>query len=124
MVVGTVEWTGSEVHELRQGQLVFAWAPIADIHVLPAAKTYLLGKLAPEQALCLDPAIFALGAVIDGAIEPSESALVTGLGAIGLFVIQYCKTIGARVVAASSFAFDQSLPRRTGRRTFMTLVVL
>jgi threonine dehydrogenase-like Zn-dependent dehydrogenase len=109
MVVGAVEWLGGDVRELRLGQLVFAWAPIADVHVLPADKARPLGELTAEQALCIDPASFALGALIDGAIERSDSVLVTGLGAIGLFAVQYCKARGATVFAASSFPARRKL---------------
>src|SRR5262249_2365016 len=34
MVVGAVEWAGGDVRHLRQGQLAFGWAPIADVHVM------------------------------------------------------------------------------------------
>jgi threonine dehydrogenase-like Zn-dependent dehydrogenase len=114
MVVGTVESAGGEVRHLRPGDRVFAWAPIADAHVLPAGKVCPLGDLTPEQALCLDPASFALGGVIDGTIEPADSVLVTGLGAIGLFVIQYCRALGATVFAASSFAARRKLAQAMG----------
>jgi threonine dehydrogenase-like Zn-dependent dehydrogenase len=111
MVVGTLEWIGAEVAarrpELRLGASVYAWAAIADVHVLPAEKVALLDGLSPPQALCLDPATFALGGVLDGAIAAGETVLVTGLGAIGLLVVQYCKARGATVFAASSLA-----PRR------------
>jgi 2-desacetyl-2-hydroxyethyl bacteriochlorophyllide A dehydrogenase len=103
MMVGTVDWAGENAGDLRPGERVFAWAPIADLHVLPAAGVTRLGNLTPEQALCIDPASFALGGVLDGAIAHAETVLVTGLGAIGLFAIQYCAARGARVVAASSF---------------------
>src|SRR5262245_53213294 len=103
MVVGAAEWTGDKVRHVQQGQLVFGWAPIADVHVLPAAKLHPLADLSPEQALCIDPASFALGGVIDGAIGPADTVLITGLGAIGLFAIQYCAALGAQVIAASSF---------------------
>ncbi len=101
MVVGTVEWAGED--DLRPGDRVFGWAPIADVHVMPATSLRPLGALTPEQALCIDPASFALGSVLDGQIGTSDKVLVTGLGAIGLFTIQYCVALGARVVAASSF---------------------
>src|ERR1700754_3777162 len=54
MVVGTIETVGSNVRRLQPGQLVYAWAPIADVHVLAAAKLTPLGDLTPEQALCID----------------------------------------------------------------------
>ena len=73
-----------------------------------------LGGLTPEAALSIDPASFALGAVIDGAIGASDTVLVTGLGAIGLFVIQYCRAAGARVIAASGFALRRDLAATYG----------
>lgn len=104
MVVGTVEWVGSAVKGLERGERVFAWAPVADIHVLAAERVRPLGGLEPHQALCIDPAHFALGAVIDGAIAAADCVLVTGLGAVGLLTIQYCRLRGAKVLASSGFA--------------------
>jgi len=114
MVVGAVEQTGAAVTNLQRGQRVFAWAPIADMHVLPASVVYPLGDLTPEQALCIDPTSFALGGLIDGAITSSETILVTGLGAIGLFVVQYCKARGATVIAASSLDMRRKLAASYG----------
>jgi threonine dehydrogenase-like Zn-dependent dehydrogenase len=114
MVVGRVDWAGENAGGLQPGEQVFAWAPIADVHVLPAASVRRLGNLTPEQALCIDPASFALGGVLDGAIAQGETVLVTGLGAIGLFVIQYCVARGARVVAASSFEERRHLAKTFG----------
>ena len=118
MVVGVVEWAGRNVPELqpdvRPGQSVYAWAPIADVHVLPAKKVCALDDLSPEQALCIDPATFALGGVIDGGIAQAETVLVTGLGAIGLLVVQYCKALGATVLAASSLASRRKLAEAYG----------
>lgn len=114
MVVGVIEWAGGEVERLRPGERVSGWAPIADVHVMPAASLRPLGELTPEQALCIDPASFALGGTLDGAIGPSDTVLVSGLGAIGLFTIQYCAALGARVVAASGFDQRRRLAKSFG----------
>jgi threonine dehydrogenase-like Zn-dependent dehydrogenase len=114
MAVGVVEEAGSEVRNLSPGQEVYGWAPVADRHVLPADGVALLGGLAPEAALSIDPASFALGGVIDGAIAPFDTVLITGLGAIGLYAVQYCRAIGARVIAASSFARRRELAAAYG----------
>ncbi len=103
MMAGVVDETGRDVTNLSPGEMVYGWAPIADRHIMPASKLRTLGALSPEQAVCIDPASFALGAVIDGAISTGETVLVTGLGAIGLFAVQYCVMRGAHVIAASSF---------------------
>jgi threonine dehydrogenase-like Zn-dependent dehydrogenase len=114
MVVGVIDWAGEKAGGLRPGEQVFAWAPIADVHVLPAASVTRLGNLTPEQALCIDPASFALGGVLDGAIAKAETVLVTGLGAIGLFAIQYCVARGAQVMAASGFEQRRHLAKSFG----------
>jgi threonine dehydrogenase-like Zn-dependent dehydrogenase len=114
MIVGVVEEAGREVTDLSPGEMVYAWAPIADRHVTLASKVRPLGALSPEQALCIDPASFALGAVIDGAISKGETVLVTGLGAIGLFTVQYCVMRGAHVIAASGFEKRRALASRFG----------
>jgi threonine dehydrogenase-like Zn-dependent dehydrogenase len=109
MVVGEIEQAGAGVSGFAAGDEVYAWAPVADLHVLAAESVAPLGGLTPEAALSIDPASFALGAVIDGAIGASETVLVTGLGALGLFAVQYCRAAGARVVAASSFSLRRDL---------------
>lgn len=109
MTVGVVEKLGSEVRSLAIGDTVFGWLPIADWHVSSANKLQPLGELNPEQALCIDPASFALGGVLDGSIRSGEKALITGLGAIGLLAIQYCKLQGATVYASSSFSLRRRL---------------
>jgi threonine dehydrogenase-like Zn-dependent dehydrogenase len=114
MMVGIVDWAGADAAGLRRGARVYAWAPVADLHVLPAAAARPLGRLAPDQALCIDPASFALGGVIDGAVRRGETVLVTGLGAIGLFTIQYCVAAGATVIAASGFARRRALAKSFG----------
>lgn len=114
MFVGEVEMAGPEVDGLAPGDRVFGWGPIADRHVLPAGKVEPLGTLTPEQALCIDPGNFALGAVLDGAIESGETVYITGLGAIGLLAVQYCKARGAHVLASSAFASRRELAARFG----------
>ncbi|HEY7608629.1 MAG TPA: zinc-binding dehydrogenase [Alphaproteobacteria bacterium] len=116
MVVGTVAAVGSDVRSVQAGQLVYAWAPVADVHVTAAEKVKALGALTPHQALCIDPAAFALGALYDGAIGSGDTVLVTGLGAIGLFAVQYCRARGATVLAASGFAPRRALAKEYGAR--------
>ena len=114
MVVGDVEKVGTAVETLEPGQRVYAWAPISDRHVAAANKFIPLDGLTPEQALVVDPAAFALGATLDGSVTSTDTVLVTGLGAIGLLAIQYCRAKGARVIAASSFAARRHLAATYG----------
>jgi threonine dehydrogenase-like Zn-dependent dehydrogenase len=118
MFVGRIEWGGNEVEQFEPGQIVYGWGPIADRHVLPATKVSLLAGLTQDQALCIDPASFALGAVLDGAIVPLERVLITGLGAIGLFTVQYCRALGAEVYATSNFAARRDIAASFGARVY------
>ena len=114
MTVGVVEEVGGAVRSFSVGDSVFGWLPVADWHVSTADKLYSLDGLTPEQAVCIDPANFAIGGVLDGDIRFRETVLVTGLGAIGLLAVQYCKLHGAKVYASSSFAQRRQLARDYG----------
>ncbi|MEA5533139.1 zinc-binding dehydrogenase [Crocosphaera sp. XPORK-15E] len=114
MTVGIVEAVGKEVQSVTVGEKVFGWLPVANYHVISANKIQSLGELTPEQALCIDPGNFALGGVLDGEIRYGEKVLITGLGAIGLLAVQYCKLSGATVYAASSFALRRQLALEYG----------
>lgn len=114
MTVGIVEQVGSEVKNFAVGDRVFGWLPVADWHVTTEEQLYLLNGLTPEQALCIDPANFSIGGVLDGDIRFREKVLVTGMGAIGLLAVQYCKLHGATVYASSSFPKRRELARKYG----------
>jgi threonine dehydrogenase-like Zn-dependent dehydrogenase len=114
MFVGRIERAGNAVEQFEPDQIVYGWGPIADRHLLPASKVSALSGLTYDQALCIDPASFALGAVLDGAIVPLERVLIAGLGAIGLFAVQYCRALGAEVYAASHFAARREIAASFG----------
>ncbi|MEM9216916.1 MAG: zinc-binding alcohol dehydrogenase [Cyanobacteria bacterium P01_F01_bin.150] len=114
MTVGVVEDIGSDVTTFAVGDEVFGWLPVADWHVSTEDKLYHLDGLTPEQAMCIDPANFAIGGVLDGDIRFREKVLVTGLGAIGLLTIQYCKLHGATVYASCSFPKRCDLAKKYG----------
>ncbi len=114
MTVGVIEDVGNDVNSVKIGDLVFGWLPVANWHVVSSKKIQSLNGLEMEQALCIDPASFALGAVLDGNIRYGEKVLITGLGAIGLLAVQYCKLYGAQVYASSSFPLRRRLALEYG----------
>jgi threonine dehydrogenase-like Zn-dependent dehydrogenase len=114
MTVGVVEKVGHQVDSFQIGDIVFGWLPVANRHVVESEKLQSLNGLEIEQALCIDPASFALGGVLDGDIRYREKVLITGLGAIGLLAVQYCKLYGATVYAASSFPLRRQLALEYG----------
>jgi threonine dehydrogenase-like Zn-dependent dehydrogenase len=109
MTVGVVEQVGEAVTAFAVGDRVFGWLPIANWHLVVESQVRSLGNLTPERALCVDPASFALGGVLDGGVRAGEQVLIVGLGAIGLLAIQYCKLHGAVVYASSSFTMRRQL---------------
>jgi threonine dehydrogenase-like Zn-dependent dehydrogenase len=53
-----------------------------------------------KEAMCYDPAQFALGGIRDANIRMGDKVAVFGLGAIGLMAVQMAKKSGAEFVAA------------------------
>ena len=101
MVVGEVTQVGSGVDELAEGDRVAASAPFRDTHVVAAADCRKMPAGVPdESALCLDPAICAVGAVRDGQVRVGDVVAVFGMGAIGLCAVQVARFAGAACVIA------------------------
>ena len=101
MAVGVVDDVGADVRVLRLGDRVYGYMPVRDVHQAPAATLRPLpDDLAPEAAVCVDPAHVALVAVRDGSVRLGDWVAVFGLGAIGLLTVQAARASGAlRVVA-------------------------
>lgn len=101
MFVGRVEAVGPGVSSLSVGQRVYGWSGSRDSHTLPVARFHPMPDgLTPEQAVCLDPAEFALDAVRAAGVRLGDRAAVFGLGAIGLLAVQMLSLCGASLVAA------------------------
>ena len=101
MCVGDVVEVGADVQDFRVGERVFSHGSFREEHVWAAARVRKLPDGVPWQAaVCLDPADFALGAVRDGHIRIGDAVAVFGMGAIGLFVLQFAKLTGAFPVIA------------------------
>jgi threonine dehydrogenase-like Zn-dependent dehydrogenase len=100
MGVGTVTAVGEAVTTCRVGDRVFGHLPLRDVHVVPARRVQRMPDgLSDEAAVCLDPADAAM-AMRDAHVRLGDRAAVFGLGARGLFAVQYCRLSGADVVIA------------------------
>ncbi|MDA0170167.1 zinc-binding dehydrogenase [Solirubrobacter taibaiensis] len=107
-LVGRVDETGPDVHELAPGDLVHIGAPHREEATLDldvaATSTYPPVRL-PEDAplerwLFVSVGAVALVAAHDAQIKLGDHVAVVGLGAIGLLLVQMAKLAGAaRVVA-------------------------
>lgn len=100
MVVGEVEECGSEVARWKVGDRVFGYGPIREEHQAEEGHWYPLENIAPEAAVCVDPAHVAFVAVRDGRIRIGDHVAVFGLGAIGLMAVEIARASGARRVIA------------------------
>ncbi|MEJ7841620.1 MAG: zinc-binding dehydrogenase [Rubrobacter sp.] len=102
--VGVVEELGGGVEGFRVGDRVCGYGGIQDYHVVGVRRVPYLFEV-PEgmswkNALCFDPAQYALCGVRDGGVRIGDRVAVFGLGAIGAVAAQMAKAAGASFVAA------------------------
>lgn len=101
--VGVITEVGSEVTDYQVGDMVCSYGGIRETHIVNAVNNYRLRKLPNhmswKNAVCYDPAQFALGGVRDSGFRPGDRVAVIGLGAIGQIAAQMVKRAGASYVA-------------------------
>jgi threonine dehydrogenase-like Zn-dependent dehydrogenase len=116
MSVGRVEATGSAVEQFQPGDRVYCYGPIAETVTKAAAEVHPLpAAVSPAEAVCLDPALYAYAAVRDGRIGLGDNVVVTGMGAIGLFVVQLLARSGClNVIAVDPMPKRRALAERLG----------
>jgi threonine dehydrogenase-like Zn-dependent dehydrogenase len=116
MAVGRVTETGSAVRQFKKGDCVYCYGPVCEL--LTKAETEvepLIPPLSEQDAVCLDPALFALSAVRDARVSVGDATVVFGLGAIGLFVIQLLKLSGClHIIAVDPFEKRRKLAGEFG----------
>ncbi|MDX2065387.1 MAG: zinc-binding alcohol dehydrogenase [Fimbriimonadaceae bacterium] len=101
MQVGVVTQAG-ESSGRAVGERVFFHGFFQPETVLPGVDTWSLPDgVAWQDAMLMDPAEFALGAIRDGHVRIGDRVAVFGLGAIGLCVVQLLRTAGASQIIAS-----------------------
>ena len=103
MAVGVVTEVGSSVKRFKPFDRVFCHTNFRETVARPEDNTdlrHLPEGMSWKAAVCIDPAEFALGAVRDGHVRVGDAVAVSGLGAIGLFIVQFAKMQGAEFVFA------------------------
>ena len=104
--VGTVIAAGKDVKHLKEGDKVYGYGGFRTVHQGSHFKK--LDGMTPESACCMDPADFAMAAVRDAYVRIGDNVIIFGMGAIGLFVVQFARMAGALEV----IAVDPILARR------------
>ncbi|MDR4927284.1 zinc-binding alcohol dehydrogenase [Peribacillus simplex] len=102
IVVGQINEVGSEVTGYQVGETVCTYGPIRETVIVNAVDNHRLRKM-PEgfkwqNAVCYDPAQFAMSGVRDANVRAGDYVVVVGLGAIGQLAIQLAKKAGASIV--------------------------
>lgn len=99
MWVGRVSQVGSQVTELEPGMRVAGYGPFKSTHTLKPQKALIMPeRMTWQEAVCYDPAQFALGGIRDGQVRLGDTVVIVGLGAIGLIAAQLAKLAGAAKV--------------------------
>ena len=102
MFVGTIVEAGVNVTEYAVGDRVCSYGPIKETQIVNGVDNYKLRKMTEQasakNAVCYDPAQFALGGIRDANVRPGDNVVVIGLGAIGLIALQLAVKLGASTV--------------------------
>lgn len=102
MFVGTIIEAGKDVTEYLVGDRVCSYGPIKETQIVNAVDNYKLRKMSKDasarNAVCYDPAQFALAGIRDGNVRPGDNVVVVGLGAIGMIALQMAVKLGASTV--------------------------
>ncbi|MBX3052082.1 MAG: zinc-binding alcohol dehydrogenase [Caldilineaceae bacterium] len=116
MAVGAVTEVGADVAGFQPGDRVYGYGPVAEsVTKAAAALHHLPPELAPADAVCLDPALYAYGAVRDARVTLGDIVAVSGMGAIGLCVVQLLARAGcAEIVAVDPLPKRRALAERLG----------
>lgn len=99
MCVGTITEIGADVTGFEVGQRVAGYGPIRSTQTFKTREILTMPeRMTWQEAVCHDPAQFALGGIRDGHVRIGDIVVVSGLGAIGLIAAQMARLSGASKV--------------------------
>lgn len=119
MVVGEVIELGSKVTEYQLGDRVCTYGPLQETVICNGVNNYKLRKMPAGaswiNAVCYDPAQFAMSGVRDGNVRVGDFVVIVGLGAIGQIAVQLAKKAGAAmVIGVDPIAHRGEIAKRHG----------
>ena len=112
--VGHAIEVGRDVHNVREGDLVFALHPHQDEYVVQETLARRLPGSSPEHGVFLANLDTAINVVLDAKPRLGEAVVVFGQGVVGLLVTQLLRRSGARVIAVEPSAPRRSFAKRCG----------
>lgn len=100
MCVGKIVEIGKGVENFSLGDRVAGYGHLRETHTWHANNVYRMSeRMTWKEAVCFDPAQFALSGIRDGQLRLGDRTAVFGLGAIGQMAVQMAKSAGAEFVA-------------------------
>jgi threonine dehydrogenase-like Zn-dependent dehydrogenase len=100
MCVGKIIEIGKGVEGFSIGERVAGYGHLKETHTWSAGGVYRMNdRMTWKEAVCFDPAQFALSGIRDGHLRIGDCSAVFGLGAIGQMAAQMAKIAGAAFVA-------------------------
>ncbi|MZQ86894.1 zinc-binding dehydrogenase [Paenibacillus sp. 5J-6] len=101
--VGQITELGPDVQGYEVGERLCGYGGIRESQVVNTVNAKRLMKMPVDMlwknAVCFDPAQFALGGIRDGQVKLGDRVAISGLGAIGAIAAQMAKLAGASYVA-------------------------
>ena len=99
MWVGNITEAGAKVSGFQVGDKIAGYGPFKSTHTLkPKDALRMSERMTWKEAMCYDPAQFALGGIRDGQVRVGDNVVISGLGAIGLIAAQLARIAGAAKV--------------------------
>lgn len=99
MWIGHITEIGADVTGFSLGEKIAGYGPIRSTHTLKAENALRMSEtMTWKEAVCYDPAQFALGGIRDGQVRMGDCVVISGLGAIGLIAAQMARLAGAAQV--------------------------
>ena len=116
MWVGVITELGKGVSGFKEGQRVAGYGHLKNTQTVPAGELLKMNDgVTWKQAVCYDPAHFALGGVRDGHVRLGDAVAVFGLGAIGLMSVQMARLAGAsHIIAADPIEARRNVALKIG----------
>ena len=100
MCVGKIIEIGDGVEDLEIGERVAGHGHLKETHTWKEDSVLTMPeRMTWKEAVCYDPAHFALSAIRDGQVRAGDRVAIFGLGAIGLMTQQFAQQAGADFIA-------------------------